>query len=269
MDEDRDRLLYCFLEECRESPGRLMEWLRRYPDLSDDLLDLRMLDAELGEPGPAEMEAYAQAARAPIAEGSLSAVMLEAMRREESKERPALSSVVETARTRGLTPKALADALGIGLTIVAKMERRLFDPATVPRKLLLRLGETLGASVEQIQEYLRRPPTLSAAASYRARRAPGLHVAEKNEGYTVVAADAGLSASHLSVPAMLDRHGAPTRPNRADEPETRQEPTDGEANGTAENVREVFAEAIRSAPDMTDEQKSVWLTQDPGGTGES
>lgn len=85
---------------------------------------------------------------------------------------PAIASLVESAKQRGLALPALAQKLQLSALEVTKLNQRLIRPETIPAALVRRLAEALNQSVEAVAQYLRLPPTLSAQASYKSEAAP-------------------------------------------------------------------------------------------------
>src|SRR4051794_27846086 len=64
-----------------------------------------------------------------------------------------LSSLTEAARTRGLTPKTLAERLGVGMTIVAKLQQRLFRFTSLPEAMIDAIADTLEVTSSQVRAY--------------------------------------------------------------------------------------------------------------------
>lgn len=89
-----------------------------------------------------------------------------------------LSDMIQAAKAHGLTGKALAGQLGIGLPLLAKLNQRLIHLSTLPDELINRLSDSLQASVEQVRDYLARPATLSSAAQYKSDGVPEVADAE-------------------------------------------------------------------------------------------
>ena len=85
-----------------------------------------------------------------------------------------IADLVQAAKAQGLTAKALAAQIGIGLPLVAKLNQRLIRLATLPDELINRMAEALQTSGEQVRAYLARPATLSAAAQYKSDGVPSV-----------------------------------------------------------------------------------------------
>ncbi|MBM3495092.1 MAG: helix-turn-helix transcriptional regulator [Armatimonadetes bacterium] len=246
MSADRDAILWRFVRECDGSPASVREWVGRYPDYADDLVAVSVYGALVDDVTPAQ-SAMSQEADA------LASDMLSALVAARGPRPRGIRSIVDVARGLGITPAALAARLGVGLTILGKLERRLLAPDSVPRALLARLAEAVGVGIEDVGAYLRRAPTLSPSASYRAAHAPRLAVAEESERYSMSALSYCMDMRpDEQVPSEAPRR----RARRGGDEAVRSEPV--------ADVRESFADAIRSASDMTEREKADWLQRDPG-----
>ena len=85
---------------------------------------------------------------------------------------PLMSSLNDTARNCGKKPRELAQALGIGMSVFAKLNRRLIHAASIPEKLMQQLSVELSVTVNEIRAYLSQPPTLALGADYKSEKAP-------------------------------------------------------------------------------------------------
>jgi transcriptional regulator with XRE-family HTH domain len=64
------------------------------------------------------------------------------------------ASLQALRKARNLTPRALANRLGLGVDVLSSLERGLIKVATVPERLVRALGEALGASADQVHNVL-------------------------------------------------------------------------------------------------------------------
>lgn len=236
MEPDRDEVLWRFAEEYQADPTALRRWSRRYPQYVEDFVAEIALSPGSGLQSCEEATAFSVAASGfepnPVADR-----MLAAMRSAHDRRGNRLDSIVERARSLGLDPGGLSAALHVGKTIVAKLERRMLDPTTVPVRLLRRLSEILHVSPDSVRAYLDRPPTLAWAASYRADRAPRLQVTEDAAQYLMPKSR-----------SMGRRSGATG--------DAEERPAEV---GPADTTRESFTNAVMAAPDMPESQKNEWL----------
>lgn len=178
--ENPDELdeLYAAWEEDRQSshPTPLKEWIRRYPQHKAELIEWATMAPimDYAETLPEDPEAEARIR-------ALGDRIIEEARRkwcaQQAATTPAtagtpLQSLQATAQRAGLNPKALATRLGIGVTVLMKLEYRLLRFASIPDRLIRQLAETLQVSEQHVRAYLQQPPTLAHGASYRAQQVP-------------------------------------------------------------------------------------------------
>lgn len=165
MDTDINLVLAAYDDAAAGGNARLAEWIEAHPEHRELLTEFAMETAllALGKEAPdggAEEERQIVRAKT-IAEKILAA-----------RVSPRLTSLLESARAVGLAPQALADRIGVGIVLLAKLERRMIEASTLPRALAGEIGRTLGIGAAEVAAYFRQPPALSAAASYRSSKTP-------------------------------------------------------------------------------------------------
>lgn len=168
MKTDINTILAAFEEEFTAGQVDLKEWVRRYPEHEREIVSYAVYSTIL-EMAPdtcdedAESEArFMERARSVMAR----------MRAEHSPSRQAFGSLLEAAKTVGLTPATLCERLGLGKGLLAKLDRRHLRPSTIPAALVERLSEILQRTRDEVADYFRLPPTLAAQASYKSSEAP-------------------------------------------------------------------------------------------------
>jgi transcriptional regulator with XRE-family HTH domain len=67
----------------------------------------------------------------------------------------AAASLQALRKARKLTPRALANTLGLGIDVLTSLERGFIKAATVPERLVRALGDALDTSAEQVHTILR------------------------------------------------------------------------------------------------------------------
>jgi len=146
-------------------PARLKEWIHRYPEYEQALVEFALYDHVF--------ENSASSGDNPAEEARLKTRIRDMAKRmmQEQGVVP-IASLLDEAKQRGIAPAALARELDLGLPEIAKLDRRLFDAATLPKRLVSRLAAALDRTYESVAAYLCMPPTLSAQASYRSAVAP-------------------------------------------------------------------------------------------------
>jgi hypothetical protein len=161
-EADRDAVLIAFMEAGANAP--LGEWIGRYPAHSADLARAaaaRWAGEPVGVPA--------------LSGDALATAHIRTLGREAFaalRPAPRLTSLLETARARGIGPQTVAARLSVPYGLFIKLHRRLIAPDTIPATLIRNLAESLERSVDDIAAYLRQPPTLALGASYRADSAP-------------------------------------------------------------------------------------------------
>jgi transcriptional regulator with XRE-family HTH domain len=151
-----------------EAPRPLADWITAYPDHAEALVlwsvEAPITDCALHAPEDPAADARVLA---------LGRQVLAEMRARQTAAAPArLESLLETAKKQGLTPKTLAERLGVGLSLVAKLQQRHLRFATIPAELIQRMADALQVSADQVRDYLRQSPTLAAGASYKSDGVP-------------------------------------------------------------------------------------------------
>jgi hypothetical protein len=150
-----------------ESDGRpvLAEWIRRYPAQAEELRKLAMFRDVVGlrEPEMADDPA------AELRFSDRASVVAKTLREGAVSELP---GIVSEAKLSGLTPVSLAERIGLSVSFVARLDQRLFRPASVPASLVAKLSESLNRSFQEISTYLALPPRTAASAQYRSAQRP-------------------------------------------------------------------------------------------------
>ena len=186
--EDSDDVLLAFLNAREAAPGDktlLRKWAARYPALTDALMTVDyarfaagMTLTDVLEDGPEDP-----------AVAALGADLL-AARRQARADRPPLTSLLAEAQVRGMDGPELAQALRLDRIIVARLEQRALDAATVPLALVRQIGALLERSADDVALFLRGGPRLAAKAHYRSRRAPSVAAAPRRVSAALPAAGA-------------------------------------------------------------------------------
>ena len=86
----------------------------------------------------------------------------------------AISSLFDAGEKLGMNKFDLAANLGLSIGIITKLNQRLIECSTVPLDLVRELASTIGHSVDDVLEYLRRQPRLAPGLSFKADEAPEL-----------------------------------------------------------------------------------------------
>lgn len=173
--EDSDEILRAFSDARDAAPGDkrlLREWTAQYPALADEIITVDYVRFAAGmtltdalEDSPEDPEVMAMEAEALAA------------RRQARAAKPPLTSLLAEAQARGMDGPQLAAVLRLDRMIVARLEQRALDAATIPLALVRQIGAVLARPVGDVALFLRGGPRLAAAAHYRSRKAPSVKAA--------------------------------------------------------------------------------------------
>lgn len=168
-EDELDRIFILFSEDrSSANPRPLASWIAEHPELSPCFVEWA---AEIPALAIAEM-----APAAPELEVRSLAIGQAVLKRMGLGEQKAtgLESLNGAARNAGLSPRQLAQRLGIGMSVFAKLNRRIIRGASVPVRLVERLAEEIQASVDEVRYYLAQQPVLATGAAYKANQPPAV-----------------------------------------------------------------------------------------------
>lgn len=172
------------------------DWGRRFPEHADAIRDFVMswkLAATLPpdpRAAPSDEEAFLQRGMAVVA-----GVLL----REQEKDLaasalPPIENLLTEAKARGMTPPELAAKLSLSVPLVAKLSRRLIEPASIPRQLVEAIAGLLGRASDAIASYFELQSTIAAGAFHRASKKPT--VAHREDFFAAVQSDPAITKEH-------------------------------------------------------------------------
>jgi len=177
LREDSDDVLMAFTEAREAAPddrALLRLWTARYPDCADTLIAVDYARFAAGMTlGDSVEDGLEDAGAAAIGREALAAWRA-ASASSAAAPRPALTSLVSDAAARGLDAARLAEVLRLDRLLLGRLEQRLLDAATLPRRLVQQIAQILERSPDEVASYLRGSPRVAAQAHFRARRAPSL-----------------------------------------------------------------------------------------------
>src|SRR4051812_28096708 len=162
-EKSAEDVLFAFSVEPRHDRETLERYLKSYPQLADDLLDLShelRISASLGPAGVlAEDEASLRAAWQ-----QYSAVAPQGV--------PSASVGDLFNRFKGRTFVALAEELLIPRSVLVALRDRLVLPSSIPTGFIRRFAQAADATIEAVQQHLALPPVTSAAVNFKADQKP-------------------------------------------------------------------------------------------------
>jgi len=164
-------------EAARVARNVLTEFMRRYPQAADALVDFAAT-ASIIENSP-DTESHTESERRAqeesiVRHGMETAARLLAARRTTiiSEETAPLTGLRKEGEARGLTIQALASATHLTVPMLVKLDRRLIRFASIPRQAIERIGAELGRSFGAVVAYLQGDSQFASQASFRADAAP-------------------------------------------------------------------------------------------------
>lgn len=172
------------------------EWGRRFPQHAEAIRDF-VTSWRLAASLPADPRSAPIDAATFVQQGML--VVEGVFRREQEKDGSAslslpIESLFAEARVRGLAPADLVTGLGMSIPLVAKLNRRLIDPASIPNELIEAVAQLLGRESEAITFYLEQPPTIAVGAFHRASGKPT--IAGRENFFRAVRSDPAITDEH-------------------------------------------------------------------------
>ena len=162
-----DRIFAEFHEDRLSThPRPLTAWMMEHPELDSNFVkwaaEMPSLDAADLFPASPEFQSRSLA----IGQG-----ILQRMGITVSNE-SALASLNDAARACGKKPREVAQAVGIGMSLFAKLNRRLIQAITVPESLAQRLSAEMNVTLADLRAYFALPPSLAEGAAYRSESVP-------------------------------------------------------------------------------------------------
>lgn len=156
-----DALLIAFANDYESGTATVTDWAARYPALARDFVRIA------ADPRGHES-----------ADDRTNAVLLRSLRKQKNAYLGAAAFASLVDKERSITAAKIAQAIALPLPFVAKLNQRLFRAATLPARLVEKLADAVGRSVDDVTAYLSAPPTLARNAAYSNPDAPTLGEAE-------------------------------------------------------------------------------------------
>lgn len=145
----------------------LREWMEKYPQFVAPLMDFAAARAIAQFAPEVELSADEEARYQAIGLKNLRAVL-----NERAAQQPALQSLTDAAKAKGLNRSKFAAALGLSVSLVQYLEKRRLDFASIPKAVVAKMAEVLQTSEDAIAGYLNQPPNFAPGASYKTNARP-------------------------------------------------------------------------------------------------
>ncbi len=177
LEVSRDDILYSFAMEDAPGASSLARYLNDYPQFATDLVELsRELSRE-------------------VSEEQLSAEELGYLEGKMERLRNSVATLTSLQDAPAKLFTNSASALGLPLQVGLALRERRIEVATLPRRLLERLAQTLQVPVATVQSFLSLPPQVSALRANKSAEKP---VPALKVSFERILADAGIDEGRIA-----------------------------------------------------------------------
>jgi hypothetical protein len=165
----------------------LADWIRRYPQYERELTEFAASWSLMRSLPPAPDAEQVDEETLVLRGMSVVQNLLHRQQTAAVAAAVPFESLLAEAQSHGLEPAHLAQATGLGVAALAKLERRLIRFGSIPREAIERLAAAVQRGTDAVAAYLQGSPQFAAAAAHRAEQAPQL--AEQEDFFEAVRAD--------------------------------------------------------------------------------
>ena len=162
-------------ENDKPTAENLQEWVKRYPQYRQELIDFATVWAEqLVLPPAPELTPEVEKA---LIDRTMSHVLNMAYERDlQTKQRTenddTVRSLIGEAQRAGMNAQELASACGLDLALISKLNDRQIKSETIPLELVRLLGQLLLKPIADIAAYLARPSQAVEGKAFFSRGKP-------------------------------------------------------------------------------------------------
>ena len=186
----------------------LDEWIRRYPEFERELIEFAASWSLMKWLPPVPNAEEVDEETLVLRGMSVVQNLLHRQSAESASGAVApFESLIAEGRERGFEPRRLAHAVGLGDSLLRKLDRRLIAYASLPQELISRLAQVVQREATSITAYLQQDPTLGATTEHRSGQAPILM--ELEDFFDAVRADPTISREHVEHWFALERSMGP------------------------------------------------------------
>ena len=160
----------------RPTPENLQEWVKRYPQFQQDLVEFAAVWAEqLLLPRAPDIGSEAEKI---LIDRAMSHVLNVAYRQEmqaqkdSANDKPVVNLIGEAQRAK-MNAQQFAEACDLDLVLLSKLNNCQFEPESIPRELIRRVGQLLQKPFAVIAAYLSKPPQAVTGKTFLSRSKPG------------------------------------------------------------------------------------------------
>ena len=184
--------------------GPLDEWLQSYPEYEREIIEFAASWSLMKWLPPAPNAEEVDQETLVLRGMSVVQNLLHGQSSESAADPVApFESLIAEGRARGLEPSRFANAVGLGDSLLRKLDRRLITHASIPQELINGLAQAMQRETTIIVAYLQQGPTLTAATEHRSEQAPKLM--ELEDFFEAVRADPTISREQAEHWFALER----------------------------------------------------------------
>ena len=182
----------------------LNEWVQRYPEYEKELTEFAV-SWTLMESLPPAPESEKVDESVLILRGMSIVQNLLYKQSQAASSRPSVpfEGLIAEARSLGLKPRQLAEAVCLGDAVLGKLDRRLILFASIPQDAINELAKAIQRETASVAGYLQQDPKFAASAEYRSEQAPTL--SESENFFDAVRNDPTISPEHADYWQALER----------------------------------------------------------------
>lgn len=159
---------YALAAGSRNDKQILQKMTQKYPEFAADLQDFAAARAVLNYAPEPDMSASDEKRFGEIGRENLRTVLSEL----NSAPKPALESLTDAAKAKGMNRAKFAHALGLSVSLVQYLEKRRLEFASIPKIVISKVAEVLETGEESVANYLNQSPIIAANASFKTNTRP-------------------------------------------------------------------------------------------------
>jgi hypothetical protein len=150
---------------------RMEAYLQRYPQYESELLEFAIYFHTIGFDADA-LDASPAPALSAAAQRAMTQIRASHAPQTAAPATPAIQGLVKQGVKAGYPARKLAEAVGLSIDLLGKLEARVIAVATIPPTLVKRLADTLQVVPEAVSVYLGAAQPGQAGAFYYADQPP-------------------------------------------------------------------------------------------------
>lgn len=192
------------------SEKALIEWIRRYPQYRQQLIDFTISWIQLRHLPPStepdeidEMELVEQGMT--VVRNLLTQRREQNLADQRDQERE-ITSLLDAGKRLGLSPSEVTKKCRFGIATMRKLDRRLISLVSIPLEAVAIIAKTIGHDPKVVLRYLGGSPTFARGMQYRAEQRPTM--GEKQDFFEAIRSDSSMSEEDRDYWLRLEANGA-------------------------------------------------------------